>query len=363
MFKFLKIWLKFGLNSIKQNVTKLKKNILYKSKVDKNLKKNNNNFRMLIEKKFEIATKLRITYKKNNLKSVVISRISSNRFKPSYFYIICRFKYEKIIENYVKGKVLKQWVQSKYNKNTKKYYKLIDIILDVEFLQKCYFYINSKSISLTPLIDDKILNGVHKKLFTTISNRIKNRTYMWKSSRVIYISKSGITKTIRLITNSSRNTIIQEGIRKILLTIYEPKFSNYSYGFRQGKSPHYALRQVKNWHHVSWLLCLDTEKYFDSINKKLLINIIKKDIDDQRFFNIMYELLKNNIFEMRLKKNFFIEEVFQESILLPILLNIYLNVWSEVEQSNTSEIVLPIQLGKNLSTRLLLVTKGLKLWR
>jgi len=35
-------------------------------------------------------------------------------------------------------------VQSKYNKNTKKYDKLIDIILNFEFLQKCYFHIKSK---------------------------------------------------------------------------------------------------------------------------------------------------------------------------------------------------------------------------
>jgi retron-type reverse transcriptase len=45
-------------------------------------------------------------------------------------------------------------------------------------------------------------------------------------------------------------------------------FSNYSYGFRQNRGVHNALKHVKSWKDTSWLICLDIEKCFDKINRK-----------------------------------------------------------------------------------------------
>jgi hypothetical protein len=56
--------------------------------------------------------------------------------------------------------ILEQLVKSKYNKSTKKYHKLIDIILNKDFLEKCYFRIKSNPGNSTPLVMVNILDGI-----------------------------------------------------------------------------------------------------------------------------------------------------------------------------------------------------------
>jgi RNA-directed DNA polymerase len=84
----------------------------------------------------------------------------------------------------------------------------------------------------------------------------------------VYVPKKNSKEKRRLVINSPRDKIIPEGFKGILSTIYEPLFSNYSYGFSQNKGVHNALKHVKSWKDASWFICLDIEKCFDKINRK-----------------------------------------------------------------------------------------------
>lgn len=83
--------------------------------------------------------------------------------------------------------------------------------------------------------------------------------------------------------------------------IYEPLFSNYSYGFRQNRGTYNALRHVKSWKDISWLICFDIEKCFDKINREKLINILKLEIDDQRFFEVIHKFFNSKILDVTFK--------------------------------------------------------------
>jgi hypothetical protein len=61
---------------------------------------------------------------------------------------------EKIDTKHNNNQILEQLVKSKYNETTKKYHKLIDIILDVNFLEKCYFHIKSNRVNSKPFVGD-----------------------------------------------------------------------------------------------------------------------------------------------------------------------------------------------------------------
>ena len=260
-----------------------------------------------------------------HFKSVVTSRICFDKSKSKYIYITCRFKSEKIYQSHDNEQIFEQCVQSKFNQNTKKYHKLIDVILDNDFLEKCYFRIKSKPGNSTPSIDGETLDGINRAWFKKISEDIKNGSYTPKPGRVVLIPKPNSHEKRRLVVNSPRDKIIQEGFRGILSIIYEPKFSEYSYGFRKNKNAHQALKHVKYWKDVSWFICLDIEKYFDSINRKRLINILKKDIDDQRFFDIINKMFNTKVLEMNLKTKYSYEWVPQGNVLSPILSNVYLH--------------------------------------
>ena len=85
--------------------------------------------------------------------------------------------------------ILEQLVKSKYNKSTKKYHKLIDIILNKDFLEKCYLRIKSNPGNSTPSNYSETLDGINLKWFQKVSNEIKDGTYKPKPRRVVYIKK------------------------------------------------------------------------------------------------------------------------------------------------------------------------------
>lgn len=103
--------------------------------------------------------------------------------------VIYRSKSEKVDRKHNNSQILEQLVVSKYNEITKKYHKLIDIILNKDFLKKCYLRIKSKPGNSTPSNNGKTLDGINLKWFQKVSNEIKDGTYKPKHSRVVYIPK------------------------------------------------------------------------------------------------------------------------------------------------------------------------------
>jgi hypothetical protein len=99
-----------------------------------------------------------------HFKSVITSRICFDKLKLKYIYITCRFKSEKVNQSHDNEQIFEQCMQSKFNQNTKKYHQLIDVIIDNDFLEKCYFRIKSKPGNSTPSINGETLDGINQSL-------------------------------------------------------------------------------------------------------------------------------------------------------------------------------------------------------
>ena len=120
--------------------------------------------------------------------------------------------------------------------------------------------------------------------------------------------------------------IIQQAISQKLMPIYEPKFSDGSYGYRPGRSAKDAISKVKEYveEGYRYAVSLDLSKYFDTLNHERLLNLLRKEIEDERVIQIIKRYLKSGVMESGVVME--TEEGSpQGGNLSPLLANIYLD--------------------------------------
>ena len=124
--------------------------------------------------------------------------------------------------------------------------------------------------------------------------------------------------------------IIQQAIAQILIPIYEPQFSDASYGYRPGRSAKEAIRKVKKYAEEGYThaVQVDLSKYFDTINHDLLLNLLRQTIKDGRVIKLIKKYLKSGIMAdgviVRTEQG-----TPQGGPLSPLLANIYLNEFDQ----------------------------------
>lgn len=124
--------------------------------------------------------------------------------------------------------------------------------------------------------------------------------------------------------------IIQQAIAQKLIPIYEPKFSEGSYGYRPGRSAKDAVQKIKEYVKQGYTraVVLDLSKYFDTLNHVILLNILRRDVKDERVIQMIKRYLKSGVMEngvvVRTE-----EGSPQGGNLSPLLANIYLNEFDQ----------------------------------
>ena len=93
--------------------------------------------------------------------------------------------------------------------------------------------------------------------------------------------------------------IIQQAIAQKLMPIYELKFSEGSYGYRPGRSAKDAALKIKEYAEQGYTraVVLDLSKYFDTLNHVILLNILRRDVKDERVIQMIKRYLKSGVME------------------------------------------------------------------
>ena len=132
---------------------------------------------------------------------------------------------------------------------------------------------------------------------------IRNGKYNPKAVRRVEIPKTdGSKRKLGIPTVVDR--VIQQAIVQQLNIIYEPIFSENSYGFRPNKSAHDAVLKAKEIMNngYKWVVDLDLDKFFDTVNQDLLISIIRKTVNEDKVVSLIRKYLQagvlvNGVFE------------------------------------------------------------------
>ena len=139
-------------------------------------------------------------------------------------------------------------------------------------------------------LDD--LSDYIKNNWKDIKSKIEERKYYPLPVRRVQIPKpNGSKRNLGIPTVMDR--VIQQAMVQVLTPICEEYFSNYSYGFRPNRSAHDAIYKTLDLLNdgYEWIVDLDIEKYFDTVNHDKLISILRREVNDSLTLHLIRSFL------------------------------------------------------------------------
>ena len=211
---------------------------------------------------------------------------------------------------------------------------LIEEILSIENLNEAIKRVKAnKGASGIDKMSADMLEPYFNEHRKEIIESIMNKTYRPQPVRRVYIPKSnGKLRPLGIPTVVDR--VIQQAIAQRLIPIYENIFSDFSYGFRPSRDCHTAMNKVLEYLNqgFEWVIDLDIEKYFDTVNHDKLISILREQVNDSHTVHLIRKFLQTGVMDNGLVSATTIG-VPQGGPLSPILSNIYLDKFDKELES------------------------------
>jgi group II intron reverse transcriptase/maturase len=179
-----------------------------------------------------------------------------------------------------------------------------------------------------PGIDKMSIAAVKEDLsfyLNQIQEQLNTMTFKPSPVKRVYIPKtSGGKRALGIPTVIDR--VVQQAIAQIISPLFDPNFSEYSFGFRKGRSAHDAVKTAQKFVQdgLKATLSIDFKQCFDMINHDLLINQIRNRISDKRVIRLIALFLRAGIMDgNQLSSN--TKGTPQGGPLSPLLMNIFLD--------------------------------------
>ena len=217
---------------------------------------------------------------------------------------------------------------------------LLERILDRNNLNQAYLKVkrNGGSAGVDGMTVEEMLPYLKEHREELLESLISER-YKPKAVRRVEIPKpDGGKRMLGVPTVIDR--MIQQAIVQVLQPMYEPLFSENSYGFRPKRSAQQAMKQALEYYNEGYtqVVDLDLAKYFDTVNHEILIGMLREQVKDERVIRLIRKYLKSGVMINGLISPT-TEGTPQGGNLSPLLSNIYLTAFDRMLESRGHKFV------------------------
>ena len=171
--------------------------------------------------------------------------------------------------------------------------------IDFHLLKQSFRQVRkSKSCGVDKMTAKEYAKHLDINLYNLLQ-RLRRGQYVAQPVKRIWIEKEGGKKRPIGIT-ALEDKIVQKAAAKILNVVYDRNFHGFSHGFREGHRQHMALDELREQcrrKNINWIIDADVCGFFDNIDKKLLVDIIRQRVNDGGLLRLIGKWLNAGVDE------------------------------------------------------------------
>lgn len=188
------------------------------------------------------------------------------------------------------------WLSSR---DERKVYSNLMHLYNKESLGKCFNELDGGKAVGADGVDKASYGAKLNENLEGLLERMKRMAYRPGPVRQVLIPKEGKPGATRpLGIGNFEDKIVQKMTQKVLESIYEPLFYQCSYGFRPGRGCHDAIKALSQHlyrYEVQTIIDVDLANYFGAIDHKILENVLREKIGDEKFIRYLSRMFKAGV--------------------------------------------------------------------
>jgi len=178
--------------------------------------------------------------------------------------------------------------------------RLLEAVVERGNMRKAYARIvGNKGAAGVDKMPVAALKTCLKERWAEIKEQLLAGTYQPQPVRGVAIPKPGGRGVRKLGIPTVLDRLIQQALHQVLAPLFDPGFSEASYGFRAGRGAHQAVQQARRYvaEGRNWVVDIDLEKFFDRVNHDVLMARVARRVKDQRLLGLIRRYLQAGMME------------------------------------------------------------------